>query len=154
VGPCNYQIIKKIKETLNIPVVLNGGISDFKDAEYALNYTKCDGVMSSESILEYPALFEPSKIYDLDDLCIEYLDFYEKYPGEATFNIARAHVHKFLHSGFNLHGHGDLRERLNNVLAKPENLIEMKKIAMEMKERRININPIDKITWYYRHWKG
>ena len=29
VGPCNYQIIKKIKETLNIPVILNGGISDF-----------------------------------------------------------------------------------------------------------------------------
>ena len=83
--------------------------------------------MSSESILEYPALFDPSKIYDLDDLCIEYLDFYEKYPGEATFNIARAHVHKFLHSGFNLHGHGDLRERLNNIDAKPENFIEIKK---------------------------
>ena len=67
--------------------------------------------MSSESILEYPALFDNSKIYDLDDLCLEYLEYYEKYPGEATINIARAHMHKFLHSGFNLHGHGDLRER-------------------------------------------
>jgi hypothetical protein len=56
--------------------------------------------MSSESILEYPALFDPSKIYDLDDICLEYFDFYEKYPGEANFKILRCHVHKFLHSGF------------------------------------------------------
>jgi hypothetical protein len=110
--------------------------------------------MSSESILEYPALFDPSKIHDLDDLCLEYLDFYEKYPGEATFNIARAHLHKFLHSGFNLHGHGDLREKLNNIDTKYENFDEIKKIAVEMKKRRLNISPIDKITWYYRHWKA
>lgn len=31
VGPAHYQIIKKIKNTLKIPVVLNGGISDFSD---------------------------------------------------------------------------------------------------------------------------
>ncbi len=84
VGPAHYNIIKKIKETIKIPVILNGGISDFNDVEYALNYTGCDGVMSSESILEYPALFDPSKVYDMDDLCLEYLDFYQKYPGEAT----------------------------------------------------------------------
>jgi len=34
-----------------------------------LEITGCDGVMSSEAILEYPALFEPSKMYDIDDLC-------------------------------------------------------------------------------------
>ena len=85
---------------------------------------------------------------------LTYLDFYEKYPGEATFNIARAHLHKFLHSGFNLHGHGDLREKLNNIDTKYENLDELKKIAIEMKKRRLSINPIDKITWYYRHWKA
>jgi tRNA-dihydrouridine synthase len=85
--------------------------------------------MSSESILEYPALFDNSKIYDLDDLCLEYLEYYEKYPGEATINIARAHMHKFLHSGFNLHGHGDLRERLNKMDSKPEFFNELKEIA-------------------------
>jgi len=30
--------------------------------------------MSSESILEYPALFDPSKIHDMDELTLEYLD--------------------------------------------------------------------------------
>jgi tRNA-dihydrouridine synthase len=65
----NYHIIRKIKQTLNIPVIANGGISKFKDVLKALEITGCDGVMSSEAILEYPALFEPSKMYDIDDLC-------------------------------------------------------------------------------------
>ena len=77
VGTCNYTIIKKIKETLQIPVIVNGGISTFKDVESALAITGADGVMSSESILEYVPLFDPSKIYDLDDIMLEYLDLYE-----------------------------------------------------------------------------
>ena len=60
VGPCHYEIVKKIKQTLKIPVILNGGISDYQDVQNALKFTGCDGVMSSESILEYPALFDPS----------------------------------------------------------------------------------------------
>ena len=89
----------------------------------------------------------------MDDLCLEYFDFYQKYPGEANLKILRAHMHKFLHSGFTVHGHTDLRDKLNKVNAKPENIEVFKEIALEMKERRRNIPPIDKITWYYRHWK-
>lgn len=59
-GPANHSIIKEIKDTLKIPVVVNGGISTFNDVEQALTETGCDGVMSSESILEYPALFDPN----------------------------------------------------------------------------------------------
>ena len=95
VGPCHLGIIKRIKESLHIPVIANGGISNFEDVEKALDFTGCDGVMASESILEYPALFDPSAIYDLDDLCLEYIDYYEKYPGEANQKILRAHLHKF-----------------------------------------------------------
>ncbi len=31
IGPSNLAIIKKIKETLDIPVIAHGGISTFKD---------------------------------------------------------------------------------------------------------------------------
>jgi len=115
VGPAHYQIIKKIKESLKIPVILNGGISEFSDVKTAMDFTGCDGVMSSESILEYPALFDPSKIYDMDDLALEYFEMYEKYPGEADLKILRGHLHKFMHSGFTAHGYTDLRDRLNTV---------------------------------------
>ena len=74
VGACNWTIIKKIKETLSIPVIANGGISTYDDCIKCLEYTGCDGVMSSESILEYPALFDNSKIYDIDELTLEYLN--------------------------------------------------------------------------------
>jgi hypothetical protein len=53
--------------------------------------------MSSESILEYPALFDPTRIYDMDDLTQEYIEMYEKYPGEADLGCLRAHMFKFLH---------------------------------------------------------
>ena len=56
----NYYIIKKIKETLDIPVIANGGIATYEDCMRCLEFTGCDGVMSSESILEYPALFDNS----------------------------------------------------------------------------------------------
>ena len=53
----DFSIIKKIKETLNIPVISNGSIATFSDIEYCLNFTKADGVMVSEAILENPAFF-------------------------------------------------------------------------------------------------
>jgi tRNA-dihydrouridine synthase 1 len=93
----NYAIIRKIKETLKIPVIVNGGISRFEDVETALAVTGCDGVMSSESILEYPALFDPTRIYDMDDLVDQYIENYHKYPGEADLGCLRAHMFKFLH---------------------------------------------------------
>lgn len=62
----NWSIIKEIKNAVQIPVVANGGIASFDDCMKCLEYTGCDGVMSSEAILEYPALFDDSKIYDLD----------------------------------------------------------------------------------------
>ena len=47
-------------------MIANGGIGTFEDAQTALQLTQCDGVMSSEAILEYPALFDPSQLYDMD----------------------------------------------------------------------------------------
>ena len=37
VGSTNLHIIKRIKETLSIPVISNGGISTFKDIGHALD---------------------------------------------------------------------------------------------------------------------
>ena len=113
VGSANYDMIKKIKQTLKIPVIANGGISTFEDVERALELTGCDGVMSSESILEYPALYDPSKTYDMDDLMLEYIELYEQYPGEADLKTLRSHMFKFLHTG--LQKHTDIRDNLNKA---------------------------------------
>ena len=93
----NYDIIRKIKQSLKIPVIVNGGISTYADVLEALKITGCDGVMSSEAILEYPALFDNTRLYDLDDLTEEYCQMFVKYPGESDLGILRAHLFKFLH---------------------------------------------------------
>ena len=148
VGSANYDIISKIKKELDIPVILNGGISTNEDVHKAIEMTGVDGVMSSESILEYPALFDGSKIYDLDDIMLEYFDMYEKYPGEADLKCIRSHMFKFLYTG--LSKHTDIRDVLN----KSKGYEPLRQVALDLKERRKNDTPESKIGWYYRHWKG
>ena len=98
-GATNYDIIKKIKQALDIPVIANGGIAKFADIQRCIELTGVDGVMACESILEYPALFDNSKVHDLDDLTLEYIDLFEQYPGEADMKTIRSHMFKFLYTG-------------------------------------------------------
>lgn len=46
-GECDWAIIKRIKETLTIPVVANGGIYLMQDVNRCLAETHVDGVMSA-----------------------------------------------------------------------------------------------------------
>jgi tRNA-dihydrouridine synthase 1 len=112
VGSANIAIIKKIKETLTIPVFANGGVSKFADVEHALKEAGVDGVMSSEYILEDPALFA-NKMYDLDDLALEYFEMCDKYPGEHQFSHIKSHLFKILYKGLTIHT--DLRSQLGQA---------------------------------------
>jgi tRNA-dihydrouridine synthase 1 len=47
VGECDWAIIRRIKETLSIPVVANGGIYLMQDVNRCLAETHADGVMSA-----------------------------------------------------------------------------------------------------------
>ena len=78
IGPCNWEIIRKIKAELTIPVFANGGIRTIQDFRDCLEYTKCDGVMTSEAILENAAFFNPVFVH-LEDQCVEYLKLAEEH---------------------------------------------------------------------------
>lgn len=57
-GVANWDIIGKVKNAVSIPVVANGGVETLRDAEQLLEATGADAVMSSEGLLEDPALFD------------------------------------------------------------------------------------------------
>ena len=64
-GKVDLDIIKKVKEAVNIPVIGNGDIKSCYDAKHMLDYTKCDAVMIGRGILGNPWLIKE---------CIDYLN--------------------------------------------------------------------------------
>lgn len=100
VATADWEMIRRIKEHFGnrVPIIANGGISSMDDVTKCLEYTKCDGVMSSEAILENPTLFSAITItpsLTQLDLADEYLQYCQRYP---TFvRTARTHLMKFLH---------------------------------------------------------
>jgi tRNA-dihydrouridine synthase 1 len=142
VGKCDWDMIRKIKQSVNIPVFANGGIYNYEDAIKCLEYTGVDGVMSSESLLENPALFS-GKVKDLDSLAMEYLEICKTYATDPAY--IRPHLFKMLYTG--LMQYTDLREDL----AKAKTLEELSIITKKVYEFRKLENPEIKIGWYLRY---
>ena len=117
---CDWDIIKQIKETLDIPVIANGGIFNVHDVNRCLDETGSDGVMASESILENPALFcnnyhpETGKFYDQIDLAHRYLDLAEQY--RSHNRQVRSHLFKILFGGLEQHQEFQIRLARTSVL--------------------------------------
>ncbi len=53
-GKANWDIIKKVKENVNIPVIGNGDIKTIYDAKKMLDETKCDAIMIGRATLGNP----------------------------------------------------------------------------------------------------
>lgn len=64
-GTANWDIIKEIKENVNIPVIGNGDITSAYKAKEMLEYTGCDAIMIGRAALGNPWIFKE---------CLEYLE--------------------------------------------------------------------------------
>ncbi len=64
-GLANWNIIKEVKDTVNIPVIGNGDIKSCYDAKRMLEETKCDAVMIGRALLGNPWLIKE---------CLNYLN--------------------------------------------------------------------------------
>ena len=56
-GACDLDIIKQVKEAVNIPVIGNGDVKDLKSAIKMFEYTKVDGIMLGRATLGNPWIF-------------------------------------------------------------------------------------------------
>ena len=55
--PVHYDVIKLIKESVSVPVVANGDVTDMTSLRKVTEITGCDGVMVARGILSNPAMF-------------------------------------------------------------------------------------------------
>ena len=57
-GNCDLEIIKQVKEAVNIPVIGNGDIKDVSSAMKMFEYTGVDGIMIGRATLGNPWIFK------------------------------------------------------------------------------------------------
>jgi len=107
-GAADWGKMSRLKEALvGVPVIANGGVSCRGDA-LRLASLGFDGVMSSEALLDNPALFSDEAHPSRRDLCREYLDLARD--TDTLLNNARAHAFKMLHGS--LSAFPDVRDDL------------------------------------------
>ncbi|RWR77585.1 tRNA-dihydrouridine16/17 synthase NADP+-like protein [Cinnamomum micranthum f. kanehirae] len=120
----DWSAIKAVRSAVRIPVLANGNIRHMDDVRSCLEETGVDGVLSAESLLENPALFDGYRTaewiegddgsiedggLDQAELVLEYLKLCETHP--VPWRMIRSHVHKMLGGWFRIHP--QLREELN-----------------------------------------
>ena len=85
-GKANWNIIKEVKENVNIPVIGNGDILTCYDAKRMLDETGCDAIMIGRGVLGNPWLIKE---------CIDYLEN-GKEPKEVSveekINMIKYHI--------------------------------------------------------------
>lgn len=107
-GPADYTLIQKIVESVDIPVVANGGINSLDQAIYIMKETGCTACMSAQQLLHDPSSFDPECKMDKFELALEYLDLFDEYGSELP--IARRHM--FYRFESELEGNSLAKERL------------------------------------------
>lgn len=164
VGPVDWDIIRKIKQTLSIPVIANGGISCWQDVQQCLAVTGADAVMSSEALLENPALFNQEgderfrNAFPSAQIAMvgEFLDWTERCAPGKHITFVRSHLFKMLHRFLQAPMNVDLRNRLSKCP-----FGEMRGLLQEI-DRRVGMEDYDPVrclqkgllseeTWYMRH---
>ena len=110
-GSASWEAIGKVVSSLSIPVIANGGVGCAEDVRRCLDETGAAAVMSSEALLENPALFcanrhpTTGEYLDQDALAERYLQLCELHPPTKGIAMARGHLFKMLHNGLKTHPH-------------------------------------------------
>lgn len=61
-GQANWEIIRKVKESVRIPIIGNGDVTSGEDAKRLVRDTGCDGVMVGRAALGNPWIFKEIRL--------------------------------------------------------------------------------------------
>ncbi|WP_459885835.1 tRNA dihydrouridine synthase DusB [Caminibacter profundus] len=100
-GNANYEEIKKVVENVNIPVIANGDITDFKKAKYVLEYTGASGVAIGRGAVGKPWIFLEMKqsgnitLKQKKEVILEHFNQMINFYGEYGVILFRKHAHAY-----------------------------------------------------------
>ncbi|KAL1131117.1 hypothetical protein AAG570_012354 [Ranatra chinensis] len=60
--PVDYDAIRHIAQSVQIPVIANGDVKSYLDVDKIIKLTECKGVMCARSILQNPALYACERV--------------------------------------------------------------------------------------------
>ena len=129
-GCADWELIRELKETVNIPVIGNGDIKDPDDAIKMFHKTNCDAIMIARAVLGNPWILEsifnklnglknkPVTISDRINICKEHFSLLlEDKNEQVCINYTKKHFNWYL-KGFD--GASKLRRKFMKVKSTKE----------------------------------
>lgn len=145
-GEANWDIIKEVKQAVNIPVIGNGDVKTPQDAKRMLDETGADGVMIGRAALGNPwmiyrtvkyletgELIEEPTVREKIDVCKLHLERLINLKGEhIAVREMRKHAAWYLKG---IRGNAKVRNAINNCETKEELVSLLERFASEVEEK-------------------
>ncbi len=149
-GKANWDIIREVKQNLNIPLIGNGDVQTPQDAKRMLEETGCDGVMIGRAALGNPWMIyrtvqfletgklmgEPS-VREKMDVCILHLDRLIALKNEhVAVREMRKHAAWYLKG---VKGNASVRNAINECNTRDELVGLLNGLAAEVEEKESQV---------------
>lgn len=140
-GVADWDIIKKVKENISIPLIGNGDVKSPIDAKNLLEYTGCNGIMIGRGAMGNPFIFKRIDHFfktgeiidevpasDRIDTAIYHLNLSEEFKGYKGVIEMRKHIAWYIK---NMKDASAMRDRINKLSTKED----MESLLLEYKEK-------------------